>query len=239
MKKIFVVLTILLSWAYAAECASVANPGFVPEKGRYIVGFEYNSIKERDFSNAGGLVNAKSKQHLAKITYGVLDNLSLLVKTGSSDLNLRNPDASIKSYSGDFAWGLGLKTILLEDPSHGLNLLGEAQYLTFESEEINNTAQWEELQGSLYVCITNNMDRGGRFLEPFLVLTGMSLNVGARFSDIDVEWMSDSEKGELSADDNFGGFVGLDLEFNNNIIFGIETHFSDEETTSATLGFRF
>ena len=44
MKRILVVLGIVFGYTLVVECASVGAPGFLPERGRYIIGVEYNSV---------------------------------------------------------------------------------------------------------------------------------------------------------------------------------------------------
>ncbi len=247
MKKISICLgagILILACAMVVECASEGNPGFLPERGRYIMGFEYSSVKGRNLSDSKfgtQALDVESKQSLAKIIYGLSDRISLLAKVGSSDLKLWNPNASTNySHSGDLAWGGGFRVNFYEDLKLGLSLGGGAQYFTFEPKETtgNRTAEWKEWDGSLYMCIENVVSDATSLVEPFK-LSSTSFHAGVRYSDVKVDWTYGSQSGQLAADDNFGFFVGFDFVFDENYIMGVEMRFSDEKATSAVLGFRF
>ena len=228
----------------AIECASVGNPGFLPERGRYIIGFELNSVKGRNLSDTtlGSLaLDTESKQYLAKIVYGLSDRISLVAKGGQSEANLWDPNASTTySHSGDLAWGLGLRTLLYEDLKLGLSFGIGAQYFTFEPKPTSDirTAEWKEWDGSLYMCIVNVVSEAKSLVEPF-VLTASSFHAGMRYSNAEVDWTTSTQSGTLEADDNFGYFVGFDFVFSDNYIMGIEARFKDEKAYSAVLGFKF
>ena len=244
MKKILILLAVVLGFTLAVECASVGAPGFLPERGRYIVGFEYGSVKGRDLSDSKLGTNAlevESAQYFAKILYGLSDRISLLARIGSSDLKLWNPNTSATyNHSSDLAWGLGLKTIFFEDLGLGLSLGGGAQYFTFEPKKTsdNRTAEWTEWDASLYMVIVNIVSEATSLVEPF-TLTSTSFHAGARYSDASVDWTYGGLKGSLQSDESFGFFTGFDFVFNDNYILGIEARFSDESAYTATLGFKF
>ncbi len=244
MKKILVVLGIILSFTLAAECTSVGAPGFLPERGRYIMGFEYGSVKGRDVSDSklgAKALDVESGQYLAKILYGLSDRVSLLARIGSSDLKLWNPNTSATyNHSSDLAWGLGVRTIFFEDLELGLSLGGGAQYFTFEPQKTsdNRTAEWTEWDASLYVVVVNTVDESTSLVEPF-TLTSSSFHAGARYSDASIDWTYGGLKGSLESDDSFGFFTGFDFVFNDAYILGIEARFSDERAYTATLGFKF
>ncbi len=230
--------------AIAVECAPVGNPGFLPERGRYIVGFELNSLKGRDISHSAfgaQPLDVESGQYLGKIVYGLTDRLSLLAKAGSAELNLwdRNTSTWYK-HSSDLAWGGGFKLIFYEDLKLGLSLGGGAQYLTFEPKETtdNRTAEWTEWDGSFFMSVVNNVRESKSLIEPF-TLTSTSFHTGVKYSDVNVDWTNGAASGTLEADDNFGYFVGFDFVFSDNYLMGIEARFSDEKAYSAVLGFRF
>ena len=250
MKRILIVLGLVLSctlmWETSpdVECASVGVPGFLPERGRYIMAFEYNTVKGRNLSDASfgtQALDTGSKQYVAKIVYGLSDRISLLAKAGSADLKLWNPNASATYiHSSDLAWGLGVRTVFFEDLKLGLSLGAGAQYFTFEPNVTsdNRTAEWTEWDGSLYMCIVNVVTESKSLVEPF-TLTASTFHAGVRYSDAHVDWTYGSTSGTLDADKNFGFFTGFDFVFNDNYILGIEARFSDEKAYSAALGFKF
>jgi hypothetical protein len=247
MKKIGVYLSVwilVLACAMVVESASEGNPGFIPERGRYIIGFEYGSVKGRNLSDSTfgtQALDTESAQYLTKIVYGLSDRISLLAKVGSADLKLWNPNASVSySYSGDLAWGGGFRTNFYEDLALGLSLGLGAQYFTFEPKKTsdNRTAEWKEWDGSLYMCMENIVSDATSLVEPFK-LSSTSFHAGVRYSDVKVDWTYGSATGQLAADDSFGFFVGFDFVFDENYIMGVEARFSDEKAYSAVLGFRF
>ena len=250
MKRILVVFGIVFAWTFVwetspdVECASIGTPGFLPERGRYIMAFEYDTVRGRPLSDAKfgtQSLDTESKQYYAKIVYGLSDRISLLAKAGSADLKLWNPNATATyTHASDLAWGLGVRTIFFEDLKLNLSLGAGAQYFTFEPNVTSDkrTAEWKEWDGSLYMCIVNVVTEAKSLVEPF-TLTSSSFHAGVRYSDANVDWTYGSTSGTLEADDNFGLFTGFDFVFNDNYILGIEARFSDEKAYSAVLGFKF
>lgn len=250
MKRILIVLGVVLGctlvWEISpdVECASIGTPGFLPERGRYIIAFEYDTLNSRNFSDAKlgtYALEASSKKYVAKIVYGLSDRISLIAKGGSADLKLWNPNASATyTHSSDPAWGLGVRTVFFEDLKLNLSLGAGAQYFTFEPGKTsdNRTAEWTEWDGSLYMCIVNVITEAKSLVDPF-TLTASTFHAGVRYSDAHVDWTYGSSSGTLDADDTFGFFAGFDFVFNDNYILGIEARFSDESAYSAVLGFKF
>ena len=60
MKRILVVLGIVFGYTLVVECASVGAPGFLPERGRYIIGVEYNSVSLNYILHGNGINSAKT-----------------------------------------------------------------------------------------------------------------------------------------------------------------------------------
>jgi hypothetical protein len=244
MKRILIALSVVLGCALAVECASVGAPGFLPERGRYIMALEYNSVKGRDFTDpklGPWSLDTEGKQFIGKVTYGLSDRVSLVAKLGSSELKLWDPNASTGyEHGNDLTWGLGLRTIFYEDPAIGLSIGAGAQYFTFEPKKTsaNRTAEWKEWDGSVYMCIANVVAGREALFEPF-ALTSTSFHAGMRYSDARVEWTSPSQSGKLNSDDNFGYFTGFDFVFNDSYIMGVEARFSDENAYTAVFGFKF
>ena len=246
MKKIIVLSGIaglaFLFAASAVESASIGGPGFFPEKGRYIIAMEYDSLKERAFSDSAFSsqpVNAECKQYLGKLVYGISHRLSLVVKGGSSDMKIWEGNTSKRSQSGGTAYGLGTKIIFYEDLNLGLNLCGEAQYFAFSPKDSGTkTAEWKEWDGALFVTIVNIITESESLVEPFS-LTSAGFHAGLKYSNADIKWTDGSASGTLECDDTLGFFGGFDFVFNDNYLLGIEARFSDEKVYTAALGVKF
>ena len=244
MKRILVVLGIVFGYTLVVECASVGAPGFLPERGRYIIGVEYNSVKGRNLNDPelGTLsLDAGGEGYIGKIVYGLSDRISLVAKVGAPELELWDPNASgAYNHASNLGWGLGIRTILFEDRKFGVSLGAAAQYFTFEPKETTDgrTAEWSEWDGSLYMCLVEIVTEAKHVVDPF-VLTSSSLLLGVRASDAKVDWTYGSQSGQLKAADNFGYFVGLDFVFGHSYILGFEARFSDEKAYTSVLGFKF
>ena len=232
----------LLFIVSAVEAASIGGPGFLPEKGRYVIAVEYDSLKERAFSDStfsSQSVNAECKQYVAKVVYGLSHRVSVVVKGGSSDLKIWEGTTAKRSQSGGLAYGLGAKVIFYEDLNLGLNLCGEAQYFSFSpGDSGSETAKWKEWDGALFVTIVNMITEAESLVEPFS-LTSTGFHAGLRYSNANIDWTSGSTSGTLEADDTVGFFGGFDFVFNDNYLLGIEARFSDEKAYTAALGFKF
>ena len=246
MKKIIVLSGIaglaLLFTVSAVESASIGGPGFLPEKGRYIIAMEYDSLKSRAFSDSAFCsqsVNAECKQYLAKLVYGLSHRVSLVVKGGSSDMKIWEGNTSKRSHGGGMAYGLGTKIVFYEDLNLGLNLCGEAQYFSFSPKDSGTkTAEWKEWDGALFITIVNAITESKSLVEPFS-LTAAGFHAGVKYSNANIEWTNGSASGTLESDDTVGFFGGFDFVFNDNYLLGIEARFSDEKAYTAALGFKF
>lgn len=244
MKRILVVLGIVFGYTLIVECASVGAPSFLPERGRYIMAVEYNSVNGRDLSDAtlgSLLLDTEGKHYVGKVIYGLSDRISIVGKLASSELQLYDQNASSTyNHNSDLGWGLGFRAILYEDLDLGLSLGTGAQYFTFEPKATSagRTAEWTEWDASIYMSIVNIVSEAKSLVEPFL-LTSTAFHAGFRASDASVDWTSGFSSGTLDSDTNFGYFAGFDFVFSDNYILGFEARFSDETAFTTVLGFKF
>lgn len=238
-------LTIAFNTCLAVQAAPVGLPADLPAAGKYIFGIEANSLQERKlFDEKLGtfIVKADSKQFLAKAVYGLSDRMAGFIKLGQADALLEDPNAAANyNHGGEIAWGLGGKMLLYEDIPIDLRLIGEAQYFNFspgdaETSSGTRTAKWSEFQFGGYALLTKLSESTHPIIEPFTV-TATSFYVGAKYSDVSVDWSTRGSSGTLDADTNLGFFAGVDFTFNDKYTLSLEGRFKDEQAMTIGLNF--
>ena len=161
---------------------------------------------------------------MAKISYGLLDNLDIYTKLGTADVRIKGPAFTAKT-SNAFAWAIGAKGTyeFTEDW-----LLGaDVQYLrhrhsagfNFSGSDWTGKLLFQEWQIAPYVA-----KRIGNF-TPYL---------GIKYSDLRARGAV-----KLKADDKLGMFVGSSFKINDRLFLNTEGRFIDETAMSFGCTYRF
>ncbi len=249
MRKIFLasVLVLALCAAQMVEPASVGLAGTQPEQGRYLVGIEYNTLKGRpvcdpvDTAIDPAQIDASGNQYIGKFTYGVTNRLAVVVKGGTADLKLWNSETSVAyEHSSGTAGGIGVRGVFYEDLSLGLSLGASAQYFAFSPKDdayYKRSAKWKEWDGALCLSILNEYVDTTSLIQPF-TLTAAGFHVGARYSDVRIDWTTAASEGKLDAKENTGFFTGFDLFFNNRYLLSVEARLNDEKAYTWAFSFK-
>lgn len=243
--KRFLILSLILSLVSGVSSVNAASVGGKqPDQGKFAAGFEYNQIIKKDV-NSNPVLNAEvtdSKQYLTKIEYGLLGsdlfNWSVFTKLGMADIELKESDTK-SPYDEEFAWGLGSKLVYnLEACKIGV----EGQY--FAIDDLSTTrnlgsgdkldTKWKEWQVSFFAA--KDFEFENFSLMPYL---------GVRYSDLSADTdYYDASAGsttsyDVEADENFGMFVGTDINITENISVNLEGRFIDESAVSVCLAYKF
>ncbi len=230
---------------YAASVGGAETQG----KGKIGVGVDQEFIFDRDMKYVKGTegidwqkveIDSMSRT-MAKISYGLLDNLDLYAKLGVAGAKMKGN--AYNSWSGSegsfgantnngFAWGLGAKATYEFAKDW---LLGtDVQYLRDSHSGANvsytGVPDWkakytfQEWQVAPYIA-----KRIGKFM-PY---------AGVKYSDLRVDHKDDYGTVKFKAKDNFGCFTGLGYKITDNFSLNVEGRFIDETAMSIAGTYKF
>jgi opacity protein-like surface antigen len=253
---LILVAVLLLSPAilYAASIGGAETQG----QGKFSIGIDQEFVFSRDMKHdktdwltpgreLKDIEIKKMYRTMGKISYGVINNLDIYAKLGAADF-----DAKAKQYSNGvynrtydldgkyaFAYGFGLKGthnyedgwlvgIDLQFLSHRNNYKGTVIYKdgSEEPDKWSGKITSYEWQVAPYVAkkISN--------FTPY---------VGGKYSDIRIkeknpngDWWT-----RCKAKDNFGIFIGMDMNIMKHFNLNVEGRFIDETAMSVGLSYRF
>ncbi len=244
---------------YAAGISGAETLG----QGKIAVGLDQEFVFDRDMKlksidpalDPGETVETKPEissmcRTMVKTSYGLLENLDIYVKLGTTDFKGKMPwtwtesgdsETGLMRVKGDsaFAYGFGLKGAynLENDWIVGCDV----QYLRHKNdykgvdlgdwgeESFKGNVIFREWQVAPYVA-----KKIGNFV-PYL---------GVKYSDLrtkfKVIWEDDEvETWKMKADNNIGIFLGTDYKFTDNWKLNVEGRFVDETAMNVACVYRF
>jgi opacity protein-like surface antigen len=201
---------------------------------------------------------------MAKVSYGVLDNLDIYLRLGTSDYNSKcsyaetgtvggvptGDDVGTIEINGEnaFAWAIGAKGAYNLTKSWILGC--DIQYLRHENDlKVNDSWTQYNVDGSVWGTGSDDYTGKVTFQEwhvaPYVALKlgNFVPYIGGKYSDLrtdyKLDWPPDNNKPEFKADHNFGVFLGTDYKIGKNFSINLEGRFVDETAMSfgATYGF--
>ena len=221
---IFLCLPVVI---YAASIGGAETQG----KEKVGVGIDQEFVFGRDLKYQSGLEGLGNEieiknisRTMAKISYGLLDNLDIYTKLGTADVKIKGPAFTAKTDNA-FVWAIGAKGTyeLTKDWFLGANV----EYLrhrhsanfNFNGNDWDGKLLFQEWQVAPYIA-----KKIGNF-TPYL---------GGSYSDLRV-------KGDvkLKADDNFGMFVGSSYKINDRLFLNMEGRFINERAISFGATYKF
>lgn len=231
MLMLLMILAIFLCLPLAIYAASIGGAE-TQGKEKVGVGVDQEFVFDRDLGHQSGLEGVGSgieiknmSRTMAKISYGLLDNLDIYTKLGTADVKIKGPAFTAKT-SNAFAWAIGAKGThkLTEDWFLG----ADVQYLrhrhsadfNFSGSDWDGRLLFQEWQVAPYVGI----EKIGNF-TPYL---------GVAYSDLRARGAV-----KLKAEDNFGMFVGSSYKINDRLFLNTEGRFIDETAMSFGCTYRF
>ena len=213
--SVVVVVSGLLS-SSALALTPIGPPVATLDRGQFAAGSGYCFSKSDIEAHALGIsVIAKDQEvttYMANLLFGLDDAVELQIDLGASRY-----DDGDGNTSDDFAGGFGVKTTIAKQDKLKLGLAfmmhwfeaspsGESLGVPWSEED-----EWTEIQIAIGPCYEDGplCLYGGPFLH-FIDGEGDANVGGFEFS------------GDLKEDSNFGGFVGAQLDLNDNTTLGIE-----------------
>lgn len=214
-----------------------------PSSGRW--GLEIEGSREsREFALekiTADKYSAENTRYLSRISYGVTDNMELSVRFGADQMDIINipdvnPAQSVFFGSNQFAWGLGIGTILYDG---GIaNLACQATWLSHSNhtgvvapsgtgDNVFDFTEWQigmQVQGQF-----------GRFL-PY---------IGTKYSDAQIKNTSanrvsfSSSFNTIHSDQNVGAYGGAMFDVTSGLSLYVEAHGIDESSFGAGMRYSF
>jgi len=260
------------------QLASAAGRAETQGRNKVSVGIDQEILFNRDMKLENGLyynipvgrtISDTEKidqvySTMAKVSYGVLDNLDIYLRLGTSNYNSKynysetgtvgglptGADIGTVKTKGEygFAYGVGAKGTY--DLTKSWILGCDIQYLRHTNDlKINDSWTQYNVDGSVWG--TGSDDYTGKvtvqewYVAPYVAfkLGNFVPYVGGRYSDLrtdyKLDWSPDNNKPEFRADHNFGVFLGTDYKIGKNFSINLEGRFVDETAMSfgATYGF--
>lgn len=262
MRKIMVLVVVLALGLPATLFAASIGGALTQGKGKLAIGVEQEFIFDRDMkfdkttfaltSESEGMKIDHIYRTLAKVSYGLLDNLDIYVKLGAADFEAKRSwyNAGIEDaredYKGKsaFAYGFGLKgTYALKDDwligadiqyLRHVNDFSEPFVIIGDRYTGSGKATFQEWQVALYLAksIGNFVPYIGGKYSDLRIVTKNSVP----WAEVPNPW---SAKTRDKADDIFGVFVGTDYKITNNWKVNIEGRFIDETAMSVGVTYKF
>lgn len=288
MRHIWLTLIVGLISALAIStgyAASVGNPCVTNGAGQLSLELEYDAILEREMQEDNYLyqeidplglviyqsgrtpfesvedVKFESNRVLAKISYGIADNLDLFVKLGLADF-----DAEAKLYSmgmyyqkaelegdWDFAWAVGAQGVIYET-SDGIKLGGSIQYLRHDcdidmvyitdafSGVRRSIVDWNSIPGIINASYAGEAD-----IEEWQIALAISQEFdnfvpyfGVKYSDLKVETDNRVRQFDAIIGEPLGGFnEKWDFSADNNFGIFLGTDYKVAENFAVNIEARF
>ena len=207
------------------------------------VGVGLNRVKNRDMQ---GLDTARlsSEQYLVTGEYSLNEKVSFLLKLGLADLEVHRAEGETHFFDKDFAYGVGINTLLFEDPELDYRIDLGLSYFTFEPDKGETTGIAEILPYRLAHQVTIDWTEWQlffKFSKPFDFFT---LYGGPKYSDVKCDqkrvWPAGStEAVSFESEDSFGLFCGIDIEINPELAASFEVRFIDETAFALGLTYSF
>lgn len=233
----------------------------------YAIGFEYNTIFNRDTEietarRSDASIDG-SDQFYGTLTYGLMDNgqysASLLAKLGAADLTLKSTNATtskseILDYGQGFIWGLGGLVTYRSDREFNISLNGQYNKwsasldgVVYDGQNATNiagspTVTVSEFQTALLFSKEIKTKRQGLTFVPY---AGPSLSViEIHAGDVSYRagsFVSGTTDMSMKHDSNpFGIILGLEVYgFNDNLKLAIEARFLSEEALTLSIHYKF
>lgn len=253
MRKVLLALALVLSLVVPVM-AEVGGPCL--PAGRFEVGYDVDYInRDYDFqgwtNNGGwGAPNAaedydlemKSVGHYATLAYGFTDQFEGKVYLGGDDFDGEDKETAANKLTFDdntsFSWGLGAKFTAPDVVMPNVDLTVGGQYFVSQWKNVTTATGGVNVDNA---ADNVDVDIDSRRWNISLILSTdyqqLTPYVGIRYSDdrVDAD-IKEKVAGSIGgsgtynyeADNIFGGLVGTDIAFTNEIGGNIEVRFGDE-----------
>ena len=200
----------------------------IPYKGKYITGYQNNSIFKHDLATPYG--NIESFQNYYTLSYGVFDWLTLDGKVGLGDLTERGGMVPKVEHNNGFAGGYGFRLRILDDAENKVRIVTGFQHTSTHPADRNlngdkRHAIYEDWQFSLVA----SKDVG--IITPF---AGAKLSYGNL-----IQKTNDIDRKNRPPKYYAGAIIGCSVKLTKNTYLSVEGHFIDETSLSSGVYYTF
>jgi len=225
--KVYGLLVVILFTAYSLLAAPTDGTN-IPYKGKYITGYQNNSIFKHDL--AGSYGNVRSFQDYYTLSYGAFDWLTIDGKIGFGNVTEKGGTQPKVEHNYGFAGGYGFRLRVMNDAANKVRVVTGFQHTSTHPANKNvngdkRMAIYEDWQLSL----VSSKDVGR--ITPF---------AGAKVSYGDlIQKTNDIDRKNRPPKYYAGLVVGCDVKLTMNTYLSVEGHFIDETSLSAGAYYKF
>ena len=229
MRKItvygFAIFLLLVSYSLYAAPTDGTN---IPYKGKYITGYQNNTILKHDLADSYG--NVRSLQNYYTLSYGVFDWLALDGKIGFGNLREKGGVHPKVEHNYGFAGGYGFRLRVLEDVVNRVRIVTGFQHTSTHPANRNlngdkRHAIYEDWQASLV------SSKNAGIITPF---AGAKLSYGNL-----IQKTNDIDRKNRPPKYYAGAIIGCDIKLTTNTFISVEGHFIDETSISSGIYYTF
>jgi hypothetical protein len=227
-KYLAYIITLLFLLSSFTIYAAPTDGTNIPYKGKYITGYQNNTIFKHDL--AGSYGNIKSSQNYYTLSYGVFDWLTLDGKIGFGDVKEKGGDHPKVDHNYGFAGGYGFRLRVLDDIKNKVSIVTGFQHTSTHpaSRDLNGDkreAIYEDWQGSMVA----SKDIGR--ITPF---------AGAKISYGDLIQKTNEIDRKVRPPAYYAGaIIGCNVKLTKNTYISVEGHFIDETSLSSGIYYTF
>jgi len=272
LKKLFILISVMFfvlsigSIVHAASIGGAETQG----KAKLAIGLDQEFVFNRDMAlkkpidppallseTTHDLKIDKLYRTMAKINYGLLENLDIYVKLGTADFKDRNKwlrtwptpglwDRGDREINGEIAFAYGFGTKGTYSLKHDWIIGCDIQYLKHKNH-FRGENSWDDSANLLW---GESVKGDSTFREwqvaPYIVkkIGDFVPYLGIKYSDLTEKYnmlsgADDEEIWKFKAHDNVGIFVGTDCKISEKWKLNLEGRFIDEKAMSFGATYRF
>lgn len=219
------VISLLVSYSIYAAPTDGTN---IPYKGKYITGYQNNSIFKHDLSDSYG--NVRSLQNFYTLSYGVFDWLTLDGKIGFGNVREKGGVHPKVDHNYGFAGGYGFRLRVLDDDKNGVRVVTGFQHISVHPANRNlNGDKRLAIYDDWQVSLVSSKDIGR--ITPF---AGAKLSLGNL-----IQKTNDIDRKSRPPGYYAGAIIGCNVKLTKNTFITVESHFIDETSLSSGIYYTF
>jgi len=225
--KVYGLVAAILFAAYSLFAAPTDGTN-IPYKGKYITGYQNNSIFKHSLAHHYG--NVRSIQNYYTLSYGVFDWLTLDGKIGFGNVMEKGGTHPKVSYNNGFAGGYGFRLRVMDDAANKVRIVTGFQHTSTHPANTN-------LNGNKYMAIYEDWQ--------FSLVSSKDVGIFTPFAGAKISYgnliqkTNDIDRKNRPPKYYAGVVVGCDMKLTKNTYLSVEGHFIDETSLSAGAYYKF
>lgn len=220
-------IAILLLTSYSLYAAPTDGTN-IPYKGKYVTGYQNNSIFKHDLGNSYG--NVRSDQHYYTLSYGVFDWLTLDGKIGFGSLREKGGVHPKVEHNYGFAGGYGFRLRVLDDAKNKVRIVTGFQHTSTHPASRNlNGDKREAIYEDWQASLVSSKDIG--IFTPF---AGGKISYGNL-----IQKTNEMDRKNRPPKYYAGAVLGCNVKITKNTYMGVEAHFIDETSLTSGIYYKF